>query len=1569
MIPTANAFETSKPQADHSLDNANFFSNDANLEMHRFAGYTLHFGMNTVLHPTTYEAENDLVVQAIKGDLRYELIPSRLFRGQFPEAFVDGFIHWYNHHNRSLEFRPISDPWTSFEASRNTCWRLTKANLTSKWVLQKDGISLAGVKSETAKLLFDILSPLENPLRIHVMVHHASSTLEIELPRLQLVFNYMASTSSIESKQFRGMSIDPNPSIGTLVGLRNKLILKHKNHEHRLLIIPQGNVTFQADGDHVRVNIDKDSATKAHAYHVDDHLGRLIDNGSLHSKLYLCYLHALTSFCLPDILTSRTGTEQALSILASAGTRSFDQLRPATVELLTRIAQLTPKRSYYPANERCMQTVHWSSSLGFLAQHGSFYTHVKSIFSQAERSNMFHPDLVLPELEQELDLLERDRIRTSFLRVSGFGTEDHTINKDTVYSARDRDHDSARGFQAFVISSIIHQKRPSPHYPVARNFGNFLMNYLSESVQILGPNHQAPCSELRYDSDLLVDSSTFVSTHWSSLHRLFSTNTGLEHRFQLMIWLATLAFAPNADMQIIQTLAAFYADPAMAQNPVPQVGSFELQKGAEFNRSALQYSLVAAYRPLSQTPAANNPLLPQENFFAFQKRQKAALEAGQKDAFNNFVKHLKGQWPCEIPSTPSQGSTDIIGYLDTAKAMRIAKPLFKSWSDNSRFVKYLSGIENIFMRQQAEPFEQPSYALTATVAESRRMHSFISTDDVLACAAPLAPSLSTKNISGLLTLVSSTAETSPLLSVLMERLRNRASSMFEKAYVKDLQGSISSLEDKAGECALQANDDELESTLNDHLKSCKEHVDRTYALLMSALTSHFQGEEFSKPKNGFSAMAARVKQWPRISPIFFLQQLTRGRWDKISEAWKRSIIGYGLALSKFQQAQRILSMCGNRIELIKELRNSGHGNWDPFQFPESLLLEIESGITIRDVQEDIARQMRDPALANNAVMQLNMGEGKSSVIVPIVAACLADCTRLVRVIVAKPQSKQMFEMLISKFGGLLNRRIYHMPLSRAVKLTKAQATTIELIYKECMANGGILLVQPEHILSFKLMCIECIITDKAEVGNALLRTQHFFDTSSRDIVDESDENFSVKFELIYTMGMQTPIEFSPERWTCILHVLDLFKLFAPNTKKLCPKSIDVHEARPGSFPRTRLLRPDAQKLILREIAEHICETGLVGFPIARQPEPVRQAVLRYVTEPNLTAEEISQVEYQGPGGFWADATCSTLLLLRGLLAGGVLAFAFSQKRWKVNYGLDTSRHPATKLAVPYRAKDSPTPRSEFSHPDVVIVLTSLSYYYGGLTDDDLFLTFGHLSKSDQADIEYQLWIKDAPSLDRAFRTLAGINLKDQVQCISKVFPSLRYAKGAVDYFLAHVVFPKEMKEFPDKLSSSGWDIGAIKTHPTTGFSGTNDSRKVLPLTVEHLDLNEQKHTNALVLEYLLQHENRIALVPERDISSGSDADMLLAMVTKAEMPIQVILDVGAQILELSNLGVAREWLRIMSNTNQLLQGAVFFNDNDDHSVVDRQGNVEALQTSSFAKHLDVCLVFLDEAHKLREEQT
>lgn len=440
-------------------------------------------------------------------------------------------------------------------------------------------------------------------------------------------------------------------------------------------------------------------------------------------------------------------------------------------------------------------------------------------------------------------------------------------------------------------------------------------------------------------------------------------------------------------------------------------------------------------------------------------------------------------------------------------------------------------------------------------------------------------------------------------------------------------------------------------------------------------------------------------------------------------------------------------------------------------------------------------------------MQLNMGEGKSSVIVPMLTLALADRSQLVRVIVGKPQSRQMFQMLMSKLGGLLNRRIFHLPFSRALQLTDAATKAIFEECRLCMETRGVMLVQPEHILSFKLMGLESVITGNEAIGFSMLHIQDFLDTRSRDIVDESDENFNVKLELVYTMGTQASINFAPERWLVVQTVLGIMTEHISAVKKALPQSIEVPKGRPGAFPRLRLLKDDATDMLLRRVTDAICSRGFPGFPISQQPVDSRQAVKNYITHPRLSHDEAQRVE---SSRFWTESTKGYILLLRGLFANGILAFVFGQKRWRVNYGLDNVRCPPTKLAVPYRAKDSPAPRAEFSQPDVVITLTCLSYYYGGLDDDDLFLTFNHLVDSDQANDEYLSWVRDSNALPDAFRQLMGINLEDSVQCKTEIFPSckshsrpvLACAQLFMAALLTIIICKSDMPSVPSIISCS-----------------------------------------------------------------------------------------------------------------------------------------------------------------------
>ncbi|KAK1915354.1 hypothetical protein P3342_003163 [Pyrenophora teres f. teres] len=351
------------------------------------------------------------------------------------------------------------------------------------------------------------------------------------------------------------------------------------------------------------------------------------------------------------------------------------------------------------------------------------------------------------------------------------------------------------------------------------------------------------------------------------------------------------------------------------------------------------------------------------------------------------------------------------------------------------------------------------------------------------------------------------------------------------------------------------------------------------------------------------------------------------------------------------------------------------------------------------------------------------------------------------------------------------------------------------------------------------------------------------------------------------MGQRESIEFASERWLTIQDVLGLLPEYALQVKNEAPQSIGIQKNAEGQFTQVRFLQSDAADRVLDLLATHAVEFG-IGIPSRSQPPGMKTAILHYISQKDFETDQISVVE-ESP--FWTETTKASLLLLRGLFAGGVLRYIFGQKRYRVSFGFDRPRTPGTLLAVPYKSNDSPSPQSEISHPDVVIILNLLSWYYSGLGDEGLIDVLSHVLRSDQATIHYDDFL----------------------------FPGLRYSRKVVDYFLSYLVFPKQLKQFPKKLSASGWDLAVQKAHPTTGFSGTNDTRHMLPLSIEQLDLPTQHHTNAQVLSYLLMDETLVENLPARAIESGSD-DYRAALTLGSQVTIDRVTQAAMRMRKLGN---------------------------------------------------------------------
>jgi hypothetical protein len=268
-------------------------------------------------------------------------------------------------------------------------------------------------------------------------------------------------------------------------------------------------------------------------------------------------------------------------------------------------------------------------------------------------------------------------------------------------------------------------------------------------------------------------------------------------------------------------------------------------------------------------------------------------------------------------------------------------------------------------------------------------------------------------------------------------------------------------------------------------------------------------------------------------------------------------------------------------------------------------------------------------------------------------------------------------------------------------------------------------------------------------------------------------------------------------------------------------------------------------------------------------------------------------------------------------------------------------------------------RAEFGHPDVTVILTCLSYYNHGLTNGHLDTCFELLYKLDNPVLEYEQWVRQNKDIPPQLHQLSGVNLKDRRQFIQALVPAFSRNSAVVNFFLSSIVFPKEAKVFPYKLSTSGWDLADdVKFHVTTGFSGTKDNQYLLPTSITQADPVKQSSTNALVLTYLLQPENNYYLCTRGANGETCSAKEFLELVVKQEPEIRVLLDVGAQMLELQNEDLVRYWLKLRPD----IDAAVYFNDKDEPMILSQSGISAAFFSSPFAQQLDKCVVYLDDGH-------
>ncbi|KDQ56358.1 hypothetical protein JAAARDRAFT_132396 [Jaapia argillacea MUCL 33604] len=1480
-----------------------------------------------------------LIIRAELESRLLELIPPERITGDFPKLLVQEYAHWMDVLTGEVEFRPLESLWVSSAKK----WTMV-FDVDRRPILETaHSIRLIDIHSRSFEMISAQLEQLEYDEYLTPTCTSTGESLAVDLPRFRLSFS-IDLNGNLECQNLPGMVVDPNQSTGTMFGLESRLVLRKASVDLglppiRSVIIPVGKVRIAGDGNHTNITVDTRSqpCVRFHRYNVDVTLGRLIGNASLGCELYKVYLHAVSSHCLPDSLTGTTGTEEALLALRSARCKSFQSLDDDAAEILDQIASLTPQRTYYPTHLQVMQRVNWRESLPSTTQHDGFWIIADAIKQHAASLRVFQPSGSCSEVDASPSLpvlLDRAARRNAIYYPPELADIVPPDSRDLSYASRDildNDHDDEGERIACKYSAMIHE------WPLQLNTWPHLWDTLASLGQLSGS--ESANRTMSYSRRWMEEG---LDKTWMSLYDLCRTSS---NQYGVLFTLAAMAYGRHRLQlkDLIPTLLAFATVPKFRSMHPPPWPSYDLAMGFQPQRQKLLELAVECAVSLERSPAYDIERLYLETEVDYTSRRRSRYNSLRESEGTQVVDLFVAQWPCRTPTSPP---TRRFSFIDTDKFTDRVIPLFRSWNSNADLRDHILAVQRVLNQSfHPMPNSPPIYRFDPCAMAPVLFSSLspVTLRHLLQRDAPTIGPL--PNILGFPGISHPLAPLTDLQSLISEF--RSSLDRFPRNYGEGLMRSLKALH------ASSPTPPRKEYSIAEiilHHDTCRAYVQDVFSSISQAFS----------PSTPVERVMFTADLWPRITRRSVLGLLATTCGICLTTPWKDILSLFAMALLLYQRSHRMVgcALVGKQDEVWKELENVGYFVGDSVLNVDWLLIQIDGDFLARPLQVQVAKEMLIPSSSENTALQLNMGEGKSSVIVPMVAASLADGTKLTRIIVLKPLANQMFQLLVERLSGLTNRQIFYMPFSRSLRVGYHQARHIHGLYEQCLQAKGVLVVQPEHILSFKLMGIDTVLSRRSDdqgIAKQLVESQHWLERHSRDILDESDEILAVKYQLIYTRGPQMPLEHHPDRWTTIQQVLSLVRTHAPQIQ-LQPQflsGIEIGDVDRGRFPSVRILKSDAGDALVSRITDAVVSGDLSNCCFAPLSGQLRRMARTFISNLNVPSEESHLLkQYCEDGELW-----KSLLLLRGLLAHGILVYALKDRRWRVDYGLDHSR---SLLAVPYRAKDVPAPRAEFGHPDVAILLTCLSYFYQGLTENELDVCFQLLFKLDNPALEYAAWTRANGSIPACLHQLSGVNLKDVEQRREKLIPHFCHNHAVVDFYLSQVVFPKEAKEFPEKLTTSSWDIAEEKRHGhlTTGFSGTNDNQYLLPTSISQCDPLDQLSTNAKVLSYLLQPENDHYLCPPSRPGERMSAEQLLEVIIAQTPEIRVLLDVGAQILDMRNVEFVTCWLRLRSD----VPAAIFFDENDNLAVVTQDGRTESFITSSFNSQLDKCLVYLDDAH-------
>jgi len=658
----------------------------------------------------------------------------------------------------------------------------------------------------------------------------------------------------------------------------------------------------------------------------------------------------------------------------------------------------------------------------------------------------------------------------------------------------------------------------------------------------------------------------------------------------------------------------------------------------------------------------------------------------------------------------------------------------------------------------------------------------------------------------------------------------------------------------------------------------------------------------------------------------------------------------------------------NDLEGVKDLTDqlgvdlSAKHHYIIEECPHYLVFEYYANILMRKDQIQNLKSFMEGGSVH-PIKEMIMGSGKSKVLLPLLAICLAESGTLVTFVV--PQS--LFasigddsQRIIFKACGINLRTIHYV---RKIPLTNRNLKFRLRELDSARHNGEAVILTNKTLKSLMIKFVEACDSAEpdapwTEERTLLCNILKCFFTETKEyrciaIFDEVDSIMNVLRKICFSKGMSCPPN---NREVHILMQINQLLYQDPQlkriarcecdpnpdqtapilTKEIYEKELKVPLARAfiKLIPNLKLNSKNHEEELKKFASTLTADTTLLENYLCHCPD--KEALKKAQTYFNAQAPEVREV-----------------LQIAGQLIGKFLVHTRTRIN-NQNYGID--RESGSAIAIPFVASKVPSRGSQFANPHISMLYTAQSLIQEGFTEEIIKNEIERLQKQAQKTLkeandelkEDKAKTIEGTSAWEKFCTIRGgvsINsLYPKPVEIAAITEALKKDFNRQFKIIEEVILP-QMELFKEQISCNPLNLASFLKNPS-GFTGTLYNGGSL-----HRKFTPQPEPGIDAYTYTLLFRNSFKEC--LTLNEGKTVEMLEQIKKQFKQVYHVVIDAGGYFKDGTNLEIARVMALFFG------QPVVFYNARGEQTVTD--GKIETSLAASKADENNR-ITFLDQDH-------